>query len=436
MSTAATLDSLTPGADPIPPRKLGGRKAELLVIAIIGIAHGVSHFFHLLIPPLFPWLMPAFGLSFTEVGSAMTLFFVVSGVGQALAGLLVDRFGALRMLYAGMLCFLAATVLLGIATGFVSVLAAALIAGMGNSIFHPADFSLLNHKVKAPRLSYAFAMHGLGGNLGWAVAPLFLTSIAGFAGWRAAAFSAGAIALLAFLMLWLGRQALSGSHLDFAVAKSDTDAASAGVDAQASQSVPGPEPRVATLQILRVDTVWMCFLYFVLATIAFGVFQNYMPAILHGLYQLELAPAAAGLSSYLAGGAVGMLLGGFLSRRFSQASLVSFALLSSSATILWLINATWPQSSVWILLAITGTFTGIAGPARDMLVRQSTLQRLGVTAYGRVYGFVYSGLDIGLAISPLIFGAIMDHQQWNLALVGIATAQVLAVVTALYVGQR
>src|SRR5688500_20265198 len=80
---------------PAPPR----RDAE--VIALVGLAHGTSHFFHLMLPPLFPWLMRDFALSFTEAGLLMTVFFVISGVGQALAGFVVDRFGARPVLFFG-----------------------------------------------------------------------------------------------------------------------------------------------------------------------------------------------------------------------------------------------------------------------------------------------------------------------------------------------
>jgi len=407
------------------------RGTDISIITVAGVAHGVSHFFHLLIPPLFPWLMPAFALNYTEVGSAVTVFFVISGIGQALAGLLVDRFGSLRLLFAAMLCFIGACLLLGTAQGFVGLSLAAALAGAGNSIFHPADFSLLNHRVSSARLSHAFAMHGLGGYIGWAIAPLFLTGIASVAGWRTAAFMAGGVALAALVMLWAARHLLSGNRSH--IADQGVQADKGGAE-NSSQNI---KTRVTTLEILRSGAVWICFLYFFMTTVSFGAMQNYLPTILQGLHDMVLAVAAGSLSAYMAGGAVGMVLGGFLVRRISQEKLISFALLSSaSCTLLLIAGDNWPQFGIVALVALAGMLLGVTGPARDMMVRQSALKQMGSSAYGRVYGFVYSGLDVGLALSPLAFGFLMNQQLWSAALTGIAAVMALSVATAWRAGSK
>ena len=153
-----------------------GNRGEVAVIALVGYAHAVSHFFHLMIPPLFPWLMQDFDLSFTEAGFLMTVFFVVSGTGQALAGFVVDRLGARPVLFSGVLMLVLSGIALGLAQNYPMLMLAAALAGAGNSVFHPADFTLLNHRVSLPRLGHAFSVHGLSGNLGWAAAPFLMTS--------------------------------------------------------------------------------------------------------------------------------------------------------------------------------------------------------------------------------------------------------------------
>jgi MFS transporter, FSR family, fosmidomycin resistance protein len=165
-------------------------RTDFEIISLVGFAHGTSHFFHLVLPSLFPWLMRDFALNFTQAGSLTAAFFVASGIGQALAGFVVDRLGAQRVLWAGIVLFSLAGVVLGSATSYGMLLAAALLAGAGNSVFHPADFTVLNRRVSQPRLGHAFSVHGLSGNLGWAVAPMFMTGIAAFGGWRLAAFAA------------------------------------------------------------------------------------------------------------------------------------------------------------------------------------------------------------------------------------------------------
>src|SRR5215467_7752332 len=165
-------------------------RRDATVISLVGFAHGTSHFFHFVMPPLFPWLMHEFGLSFTQVGSAMTVFFVVSGVGQAMAGFVVDRLGALRVLCGGVALLCLGGFLLSAAPSFVGVLAAAAVMGVGNCVFHPADFTILNRRVSTPRLGHAFTVHGLTGSLGWAAAPVFVISLAQAFGWRTAAAGA------------------------------------------------------------------------------------------------------------------------------------------------------------------------------------------------------------------------------------------------------
>ena len=131
-----------------------------------------------MLPPLFPWLMKDFNLSYTEAGLLMTTFFVISGIGQALAGFVVDKVGSRPVLFFGIGLLAFSGVILGLSNSYAMLLLTAAIAGLGNSIFHPADFTLLNRRVAQPRLGHAFSVHGLSGNLGWAAAPVFMAGIA------------------------------------------------------------------------------------------------------------------------------------------------------------------------------------------------------------------------------------------------------------------
>jgi MFS family permease len=387
---------------------------DIETISLIGFVHGVSHFFHLLLPPLFPWLMQEFGLSFTGIGATMTIFFIVSGIGQAAAGFLVDRFGPVRVLAAGILCFALAGIALHFATGYASLIVVAALAGLGNSVFHPADFTVLNHRVSQPRLGHAFSVHGLSGNLGWAAAPIFLTTIAAADGWRSAALGASAVALLALGLLLWRRQALADNEPHTTQASGDT----------------GP-----TFAFLGVKAVWLCFLFFFLITAAFGAIQNFASPILQAVYGLTLTTGALALSTYLTAGAAGIVLGGFLAQKQAQDLLIALAL-GFAALLAILLASGWPPAwSILPLMAGIGFCTGVAGPSRDLLVRRAATARFGKAAYGRVYGFVYSGLDLGLATAPLIFGGLMDARRFGEVLIGVAILQTLAIFSALRVGR-
>src|SRR3954466_8914216 len=159
-------------------------RGDATVISLVGFAHGTSHFFHFVLPPLFPYLMREFGLGFTQVGALMTVFFVVSGVGQALAGFVVDRLGALRVLCGGVGLLALAALVIASAHSYPMLMAGMALGGLGNCVFHPADFTLLNRRVSTGRLGPAFSVQGLAGNLGWAAAPVFVLGIASASSWR------------------------------------------------------------------------------------------------------------------------------------------------------------------------------------------------------------------------------------------------------------
>ena len=363
--------------------------------------------------------MPAFGLTFTQAGVLMTVFFVISGVGQALAGMVVDRIGSKPVLFCGVLLLALSGLLLGAAQNYAMLMLAAGVAGAGNSVFHPADFTIINRRVSKARLGYAFAVHGLSGNLGWAAAPLLMTLVASQAGWRIAAYIAGGLAVLAFGLLFALRRDLDDEQNPSETGEMRADRVA-----------------VSTLSVLSSPAVLLCFVFFFLITAAFGALQNFSVAALKAMYGLSLATAASCLSAYLLGGAVGIAVGGFVASRRAQHKIIALCL-SFGALISLLLASNFVVG--WIvlpLMAVMGFGVGIAGPSRDLLVRKAATQGLGEASFGRVYGFVYSGLDIGLATAPLIFGPIMDGGHFGAMWVGVALLQGLAVVSALRVGSR
>lgn len=399
----------------------GNFKSDAEIIGLVGLAHGTSHFFHLMLPPLFPWLMQEFSLSFTQAGFLMTVFFVISGIGQALAGFVVDRVGARPVLLFGVGTLATSGLVLGLANSYPALVLAAAVAGVGNSIFHPADFTLLNRRVSLARLGHAFSVHGLSGNLGWAAAPVFMAGIASLSDWHVAAFAASAYGFVVLATLIARARVLDDRVAEGLVAARPTS------DMTASSS---------PLDFLRSGAVWMCFVFFFLATGAFGILQNYAPAILGHVYQLPLALATAGLTSYLLGSAAGMVAGGFAAARHENSDVViAFALGLAAVVALLLASAAVPAWSVIALMAVMGFGVGVAGPNRDLLVRKAATAQFGKASYGRVYGFVYSGLDIGLAVTPVAFGPVLDSGRFSAALMGVAVLQIAALASALRVGR-
>lgn len=384
---------------------------DATIMGLVGLAHATSHFAHLLLAPLFPVFMREFGLNFSEVGFLMALFFTVSGVGQASAGFVVDRVGARPVLFAAMLLFAAASLVASTANGYGMLMLAACLAGLGNAPFHPVDFSILNQRVSAARLGHAFSVHGLTGNLGWALSPVFLVGVSALSHWRVAYQAAAVLYLVVLALLFWQRDKL---HTD--VVHRHT-ASPAGHD----------------LAFLKLPVVWWCFAFFLLSSVTLAVIQSYGVSILQAVHSVSLEAATLTLTSYMLCSALGMLVGGFVVAYTRQSDRVVAGAMATGALLL-LLAATGAMGATgtMVVLAATGFAVGVGGPSRDMMIKRATPKG----ATGRVYGTVYSGLDTGFAVAPLVFGAFMDHGWYAPTLAGAAGFLLFGVVAALGVGKR
>ena len=385
---------------------------DAAVIGLVGIAHASSHFSHLLLPLMFPVFISAFGLSYSELGFLMTVFFVVSGVGQASAGFVVDRFGARPILFVALALLALGCMVVSVATSYVGLMMGAALLGLGNCSFHPVDFTILNQKVSAPRLGYAFSAHGLTGNLGWAFAPVFMVGLSAAFDWRVA-YMGAALLFVVILLLLMWQRALL--HAEVVSRKQATDAGS-------------------TMDFLKMPVVWWCFGFFLLSTMTLAVVQSFAVSILQALHHVTFEAATFTLTAYMLCAAVGMFVGGFVAARWPEHSDKVVAMCMAAGAVLMALcgSSVFGADLTMAILAATGLAIGVGGPSRDMMIKKATPKG----ATGRVYGMVYSGLDTGFAISPLIFGVFMDHGWYGATLLGAAFVLMLSVLVALGVGRR
>ncbi|RZJ02843.1 MAG: MFS transporter [Haliea sp.] len=381
------------------------------MIGLVGIAHLISHFSQLLLAPLFPWLKTEFNASYAELGFLMSIFFVVSCAVQAFSGFVVDRFGPRPILFGGLALLGLAAFGFSISTSYAMLAGFSVLAGIGNGVFHPVDYTLLNRKVSAPRLGHAYSFHGITGSLGWALAPAMLVPIALAFSWRVALASAGVLAFVVLAILLLKRDKLV---LPLAPATSGSGPASSTGGA-------------GNLDFLRIPAVWMCFAFFFFFAMSLSVVQAFAPEAARRLHDVPLALVAMCLTVYMVCSASGMVFGGFLAANPARCEQIVGVGMGTAACIALLLGfGTYPAVAVPVLFGAMGFSAGIAGPSRDLLVKRSTPEN----ATGRVYGVVYSGLDIGQAISPLIFGALMDRQQFTSVFVGLAVVQGVLIASA------
>jgi MFS transporter, FSR family, fosmidomycin resistance protein len=392
---------------------------DLKVMGLVGSAHAASHFFHLILPPLFPILKAEFGVSYTALALLTTLFYAASGFAQTVAGFLVDRFGARRILLLGLSLLSLSVIGYGFTTKYWMLMVLSVSAGLGNSVFHPADLSILTSKVSSARLGRAYATHGLCGNLGWAIAPVFVGTIAIYSDWRTAAVAAGLVGMtiVAAFIIW-------GAELR----EGDREAA-----APAPRSERRSEAVIRNLGMLLTPTIISCFLYFAFLAAALIGIQAFGVPAMQQLYGIDYSVATAALTAFLIGSAAGVFAGGVLADRTDQHAVIAMAGVALAAAVLTALGAQIVTVAlVMPALALSGFFSGTTGPSRDMLVRKATPKG----ATGRIFGFVYSGLDLGSSLMPLALGVIMDGGGADFVFYACAVMLVVTMATVTQVRPR
>ena len=395
------------------------RASDVRVISLLSLAHGSSHFFHLILPPLFPWLKTEFALSYAELGLLMSVFFVVSCIVQATSGFLVDRIGARPVLFVGVGLLALSAIVLSQSNGYGILIFGAVIAGCGNGVFHPVDYTLINHKVSAPRLPYAYSAHGVTGYLGWAVAPVFMAGIAALSDWRIALLCAAVLEAVILLVLWFNR----GDLID------DAKHRRASAIKAAEEANPGRAPQGA-FAFLKLTSVWLCWLFFFFSMIAMAGIQSFAPSALNQLYGIPVTAGNFSITLLALGSAVGMIVGGVMAAKLKMPDRIVGTCLFACAVFGLLIGAEFVTAAlVPGLFFMIGCGLGIAAPSRDMMIRSATPQ--GVS--GSVYGIVYSGIDLGAAVGPLLFGILLDAGKPNSLVLGVAFLQLLLILTAVKV---
>jgi MFS transporter, FSR family, fosmidomycin resistance protein len=391
-------------------------RRDVKVIALVAAAHGCSHFYQLVLPPLFPFITQSLGIGFEEAGLLVACFYGVSGLAQTPAGFLVDRFGARRVLLGGLALAATTVTLMSLMPSFWVAIPLVVMAGLGNSVFHPADYSILSHTVSKSRMARAYGVHTFSGNIGWAAAPITMLPLAAVVGWRGALAIAGVTGLGIVLFLASQSGVLAAGHAERTT-----------ISASFAKS-----PRASTLALLASAPILLCFAYFFLLSVSLTGNQTFMPAALNQLYGTSLATAGVALSAYLATGSLGIIVGGIAADRTQRHDgIVAAGLLVAAAIMITVGFVPLPDLAIVAAVALAGFASGMTTPSRDMLVRGATP----AGATGKVFGFVYSGLDLGAAVTPPVLGFFLDRGEPQMVFVLSAAALALTIATAFRVGK-
>jgi MFS transporter, FSR family, fosmidomycin resistance protein len=385
--------------------------AESRLIAAVCAAHMMSHYYMLLLAPLFAFVRADFNVSYTELALALTVFNVVSGLLQTPIGFLVDRIGARIVLIVGLAISSIAYAIAGIADSYWVFIAMYGLGGLGNTVFHPSDYSLLSHHAPKNRLSQVFAFHTFAGMVGSGIAPVTLLFMQSYFGWRGAYVGASILGFIVLLVL-----------ISQPEPKPDVSPA-------ARAPAKKPSSATANLRVLMTPPILLNLGYFILTSILGGGLNTYLVVALGALHATPVSIANMALTTLLAMNAVGVLVGGALAGRTTHHALVAASGLAVGGVVTALVGLfDFHAVGLILLVGLSGFCVGATYPSRDMLVRAVTP----AGAYGLVFGFVSVGFNIGASIAPVVYGALMDNGQPRAVFLLSAAVSILCISTVTF----
>ena len=383
-------------------------KIDTSLRTLVGIstAHWVSHFHMFVLPMLFPFLKDRLGVSYIDLGFALTVFAVVSGLTQAPIGYLADHIGARKILLMGLTLGGGALIMLGLHLSYPWLIASAVLLGLANSVYHPADYAILSAHMDEARMGRAFSIHTFAGFLGGAVAPAVVAALAATIGGHGALIVTGAVGpLVALLLVVIGIPDASAADREI-------------------EGVRAPRQNVITHALIVLT------IFFMLLSLSSAGIGNFGVVALMSGYGASFSAANIALTAFLGASAVGVLAGGFLADHTKRHGQVAAACFAIDAAIVFMIAAiNLPSLLLTAAMALAGFLGGVIAPSRDMLVRNAAPPG----AAGRAFGIVSTGFNIGGIVSPLLFGWIMDqnlpHWVFGASVVFMILTVLLALVT-------
>lgn len=386
---------------------------EHKAIWLVGGGHLMSHFYHLALPPLFLLIKPILGVSYAELGFIMAVYFFATGITQIPIGMLVDRIGAKPVLVAGLLLHGAAVTVAGLMPSYPVLLATFFLGGVANSVFHPADFTILSRNVRDSHQGRAFAVHTFTGSIGYALAPIIMLAVAGWYGWQAALVGAGAAGILMALLIMVLGEDLQESE---------------GLGKAASGASDKTEEKRADWRIMLTRPMILFFLFYVAVSAAGTGVTTFSIVSFPILYGVTENMAGTILSVFLFAAIAGSLPGGWLADKAPREDLVLAGCFVTMAVALIAVGS--GALSLWLVIAVmlvAGLMRGLYNASRDILVRRSVPEG----SIGTAFAFVTVGYSVGLSVAPVVFGWLLDRGSAASVFYLSAVFALLAIVTVL-----
>ena len=388
-------------------------RGSFKTIALISSAHFLSHFYLLLLPPLFPILRDVYGVGFTELGLGIAVFNIASAFTQVPIGFLVDRYGATRLLVAALVLESVAFGLIGVFPWFGALLGLLVLAGLANAVFHPADYAILSSAVDQRYMGRAFSIHTFSGFVGQAIGPITVLFLVSLTDWRSALVICGCLGFIGALVLACNMSTLRGLEVERARSRASS-------------------PPNAGLRLLLSLPVLMGLFFYVAISMAGQGLQGFSVSSLHLIYSAPVAEIGFVLSAYLVAAPVGVLIGGLLADRTTRHDFnVALCFIVSAAAVFCVAALELPLVIIAGFMAVAGLAHGMVAPSRDMLIRAVTPAR----DAGKVFGFVSTGFNIGSTFAPIMYGYLLDNAEPRLVFWMAGAFLLVTIATVLTTGR-
>ena len=383
-------------------------RREAQAISLIGVAHMLSHLYFLALAPLLIPITTDLRITALQWGTAFSAYAITTGVLQTPMGLLVERIGGRPVLMGGLLLNAAALFFMGwYVTDFFGLVLLMTIAGIGNSVFHPADYSLISSSIAEDRLGTAYSIHNFAGHMGFLAGPILSTTLEPFVGWRGALMIIGGMGMVMTLVLLVCRHMISEGT-------------------EVKKKAPIAE-RLRDLVTSR--PVLLFFLFFMGSSLGnFGVTQ-FSVAAFHEMYGFPKAAAVVGLTAYQIATLSLVLPGGILADRLDRYDGMLMGGFGIAAVAVFIIGVTvLPFWLVVCLLILAGSMRGMVTASRDVAVRHIA----GEIPVGTVFAFVSTGFVTGQAMAGPIYGWLFDTYPPQIIFYASAAFSLLALLTVLF----
>ncbi len=358
--------------------------SEIRVLSLIGVGHFLSHFYILCLPPMLPLFAREFDVGFALLGGALTGYAWIGGILQAPIGVALDKIDARKMLAVGLAVNAAAIGLIGLSENFWQFAALAVVAGVGNAVFHPVDYAIIAAKVSEKRLGRAYSLHTFSGFFGGGVAPVAMLSLTGIFDWRTAFIIVGILGIAAAILILAQGETLAGEN---------------------SSRTPATPDAKTPKSVLFSAPVLLYFLFLATYGLATGGISSQGVVVMVKMGLADEVTAAQVLSAYQFAVAGGILIGGIIAEKFGRHGLTAAICLLTTAALMLTPASLAPTGLMLFAIFIAAGFGfGAVLPARDLMVRAITP----AGGSGRVFGFVFVGLSVGSGLAGVVFGALVD----------------------------